>query len=74
MAEKEQDNDHRIARSECRRQTLDQIMGMTFGFALCLAALGGGICLIVHDKSAQGLTAMITALIMVVISLAKGGK
>ncbi len=74
MAEKEQANDHRIARSECRRQTVAQVMGMVFGFTLCLSSLGAGVYLIIHDKSAQGLTAMITALVMVVISLSKGGK
>jgi len=74
MAEKEQDNDHRIARSECRRQTVAQIMGMVFGFMLCLSALVAGVYLIVQDKSAQGLTALLAALAMVVLSIAKGGK
>lgn len=74
MVEKELDNDRLIGRSECRRQTAAQILGMVFGFLLCLSAMGGGVYLIASGKSAQGLVALVSALVMVAVSLAKGGK
>ena len=74
MAEKEQENDHLISRAECRRLTVAQIVGMCFGFILCLSALAAGVYLIVMDKNGQGLTALISALLMLMISITKGGK
>jgi uncharacterized membrane protein len=74
MVEKELDNDRRIGRSECRRQTAAHLTGMFFGFVLCLAAMGGGVYLIAAGKNAQGLVALVSALVMVAASLAKGGR
>ena len=74
MAEKALENDQRIERSECRRQTATQLFGMASGFLISLGALGGGIYLILHDKNAQGLTALVSALAIVFLSLTKGGK
>jgi len=74
MAEREQENDHLLARSECRRITVLSICGQIFGFLLCLSAIGAAVFLLVHDKNTQGMVALISALVILMMSIVKSGK
>jgi hypothetical protein len=37
-------------------------MGQVFGFVLCLLALGGGLYLLINDKTLVGLVALVPAI------------
>lgn len=61
MAESQLQHRQSLEGAVVRGNLRAEIRGQVFGFILGLAAIGGGISLIAHDKDVQGLVAILSA-------------
>ena len=62
MAERQSAHRQELERAVVRGGVTSQRLGQIFAFVIALAAIIGGVWLIAHDKSSEGLTSIITAL------------
>ena len=54
MAEKEQEHRHEFENKIISHKKIMELTGLIFGFLLALIIIGGGIYLLLNDKSAKG--------------------
>src|SRR5271166_6856833 len=59
MAEKQQEHRLEIEHSVIHGNSLDQRLGLIFGFIVMMSAVGVGFWCVVHGKDTAGLTALI---------------
>ncbi len=74
IVEKEQEADHALTKREETHEFVLKAMGIVAATILCLAALGGGVFLIVRGAVASGWASIVGALVVVITTIAAGGK
>ena len=74
MGREEQSHIHSIEKKIMNVEAAWKLLGIVFGFLLCVCALVGGILLVLNDKSAEGWVALVSALAMVFLAFIKGNK
>jgi len=74
MGREEQTHIHSIEKKIVNVEATWRLLGIAFGFLLCVCALVGGIVLVLNDKSAEGWVALVSALAMVFLAFIKNSK
>lgn len=74
IVEKEQDADISQQRSAESHDFALKMVGLVFAALLCLAALAGGVLLMLRGHVASGWVSLVGSLVLVLTTLAKGGR
>jgi uncharacterized membrane protein len=74
MAEKQQEHRQEMEHKVVHANSLDQRLGLIFGFIVMMSAVGVGFWCVVHGKDTAGITALIGAVAAPVVAFIYGRK